>query len=273
VTPTDERPPTSDIEQEKPATRRGVIVMRVIGAVVLVLLVLPVLSMLQPRYYDRYADMREAMGHWRESTHARMTCGGCHIEPGVKGFASFALQSIPAFYSQLVQGPTDTNILGAPSTEACGKCHTSYRVVSPGGDLLIPHRAHVQVLKVNCVDCHEELVHYANLDGVNKPKMTLCMERCHDGEKATEECVDCHTNKNVPESHKRADWGQVHSQETKNEDCGSCHEWSPNYCDECHRKRPGSHDGNFKKLHAPRAKVSDKGCRFCHAEEFCKKCH
>ena len=33
-----------------------------------------------------------------------ITCIECHVEPGVKGLVSYGLRSVPAFYSQLVQG-------------------------------------------------------------------------------------------------------------------------------------------------------------------------
>jgi hypothetical protein len=213
------------------------------------------------------------MDQWRQSTHARMSCVDCHVNPGATGLATFSARSIPAFYSQLLFGPKSTNLLRPPDAVACQKCHTGVRQVSPGGDLLIPHRAHVDVLKINCVVCHERLVHTSNPAGINKPRMVKCLERCHDGKKATAVCTKCHTRKQTPATHKRKDWLVVHSEVAKQDGCGACHAWSPDFCAECHKRRPVTHAGNWKTAHQVRARVSDKGCRVCHTDEFCKRCH
>jgi hypothetical protein len=245
-----------------------------VALVVIVLLVLPVFSTLQPGYYERYPDLQVRMDNWRKSTHARISCAACHVNPGPMGFLIFAAKSIPAFYSQMIFGPKPTNLLTVPDRSACQKCHTGYRKVSTNGDLLIPHRAHVEVLKINCPTCHRNLVHSLNAQGFNKPEMSMCLKTCHDGVKATNQCNKCHTRKEVPDSHRRKDWLQVHSTMTKTIDCGQCHAWAPDYCRECHQNRPASHAGNWKKLHQYRAKKEGtKGCIFCHGEAFCKKCH
>lgn len=246
----------------------------VIAVVVVVLVGLPIVSLLQPGYYQRYPDLAVRMANWRVSTHSRVPCSGCHVDPGVKGYASFAVKAIPAFYSQLVRGPRPGNLLSVPDRVACQKCHTSYRQVSSGGDLLIPHKAHVEVLGINCAVCHQNLVHSKNTRGFNSPEMSMCLKRCHDGKQATAQCVKCHTRKNVPENHRQRDWLRVHSTMAKSIDCASCHAWSPNYCADCHAKRPRSHAGNWKKLHAiPALKRGAEGCPTCHTAKFCKQCH
>ncbi|MDP2233344.1 MAG: hypothetical protein Q8K89_06890 [Actinomycetota bacterium] len=246
-----------------------------IALVIIVLLGLPIFSTLQPAYYKRYPGLHSRMENWRTSTHARITCAGCHVNPGPRGLLTFAARSIPAFYSQLLQGPRPTNLLHVPERRACKKCHASYRQVSSNGDLLIPHRAHVEVLKINCPVCHKNLVHSPNTQGYNKPEMSMCMSACHDGVKAVNQCVKCHTRKHVPDNHRRKDWLQIHNTMTETVNCGTCHAFSPNYCRDCHLKRPKSHAGNWKKEHQFRAKARGaQGCLFCHGgEKFCKKCH
>lgn len=244
------------------------------AAVVILLLALPVYSTLQPRYYERYPALRPRVTAWSESTHARISCAQCHLSPGPIGFVTFAAKSIPAFYSQLIVGPNSTNLLQVPSRQACQKCHVGYRTVSPAGDLLIPHQAHVEILKVNCPTCHKNLVHSKNTLGYNKPEMQTCLNLCHNGTKATSQCEKCHTRKQVPEGHKNKNWLTVHPTMVNSINCGQCHAWSPNYCKECHSHRPPSHVGNWKQLHQFRVKQrGDKGCLFCHGETFCKQCH
>ncbi len=255
--------------------RRGWVKWLIVAAVlaVVVALVLPVVSMLQPGYYKRYPALGERMNHWATSTHSRISCAACHVDPGVKGYLSFSARAIPAFYSQLFGGPDAENLLKPPDRAACQKCHTSYRSVAPSGDLLIPHRAHVEVLKIECVQCHKNLVHSLNSRGFNRPEMEGCLAQCHDGDKASNECSDCHTKKQVPESHKSADWLQIHGSKAESEECGTCHDWTPQYCAECHAKRPASHVGNWKTAHGPSAKLRGDGCLVCHEQKFCKECH
>jgi hypothetical protein len=256
-----------------PRRRLLFVVVLVATAVVAVALALPVVSVLQPDYYRRYPALGARMDHWAVSTHSRFSCIECHVEPGIGGFLSFAAKAVPAFYSQLAHGPTDTNLLKAPGRAACQQCHTRYRSVSAGGDLLIPHRAHVEVLKIDCVVCHKDLVHSLNRRGYNRPEMESCLT-CHDGDKATEKCEKCHTRKQTPPTHAQTDWLEVHGKVAESKTCAVCHDWTPDYCAACHKQRPASHAGNWKKGHGAHAKVRGDGCKVCHGgEKFCKGCH
>ncbi|PKQ16272.1 MAG: hypothetical protein CVT67_05680 [Actinobacteria bacterium HGW-Actinobacteria-7] len=270
----DEMLPPDDAVTDAPRRRRGSLIVSAIAIVVIGLLVLPMFSTLQPGYYARYPDLRVRVDHWRTSTHARMSCVDCHVEPGFKGFASFAIQSVPAFYSQLLGGPKRTNLFKPPSRRACQKCHTNYRLVSPDGDLLIPHRAHVVVLHINCVVCHKNLVHSENAKGFNRPEMATCFKTCHDGVTATNQCTKCHTRKEAPDNHLQPNWLAIHSQKSQTIDCGKCHGWTPDYCNDCHKRRPKSHTAGWRNDHQFPALKNGKGCLVCHGgEKFCKACH
>lgn len=247
-----------------------------VAAVVVLIaaLVVPVVATLRPDYYEKYPALSERMDHWATSTHSKISCAACHVKPGAGGAVKYAVEAIPAFYSRQITGPSKVNLLGTPGIDACRKCHTAYRKVAPSGDLLIPHKAHVEVLKMDCADCHKNLVHSPNRRGFNRPEMEGCLEQCHDGDKASDACVDCHTHKNTPKTHDRKDWLQVHGKQADMEDCGSCHDWTPDYCADCHEKRPASHVGNWKTAHAAPAKERGDGCTVCHGgERFCKECH
>ncbi len=271
---TDGRAPDAPPDRSRFRRRLYVLGANALAVAVIVVLVLPVISMLQSGYYRRYAELGERMDHWATSTHSRISCAECHVNPGARSFLAFAVKSIPAFYSQLISGPSSANLLDAPDRVACQRCHTIYRSVSPAGDLLIPHRAHVQVLEMDCVTCHKDLVHSLNRRGFNRPEMEGCLEQCHDGDTASNECLDCHTQKETPESHSREDWLRTHGEMTEDIDCAECHDWTPEFCAECHEERPASHVGNWKKGHAVPAKERGDGCLVCHGgEEFCKDCH
>ncbi len=266
-------PETQQKKDEKPRSTRRVVIAALVALCVFAVF-WPVFSALQPAYYERYPALRSRMVNWRGSTHSVWSCAACHVGPGLENQASFALKSIPAFYEQIVAGPNETNLLGLPTNQACQQCHTAYRTVSPGGDLRIPHRAHVLVLKLKCVMCHQRLVHYRNVEGYNRPKMTFCLASCHNGKKATDKCAKCHTQKQVPPNHKHRGWLATHGRRTAEINCGTCHGWAPRLCQACHVKRPTTHRGNWKKLHRVRARERGKGCLFCHGgKPFCLKCH
>lgn len=265
------------LDDNQAASRRRSLRRLVLGIglplAVVVLLVLPVFSTLQPGYYGRYADLRVRMDHWSGSTHAKMSCADCHVDPGAASFLSFAARSVPAFYEQIVAGPKETNLISPPDRQACQKCHTDYRQVSPNGDLLIPHRAHVDILKVPCVTCHRYLVHEESPEGRHTPPMAVCLT-CHDGKQAKNACTTCHTAKAAPDTHKASDWLVVHPQVAKTTDCAKCHGWIDNWCADCHDRRPPSHTKDWRERHATAVAVKKpRNCESCHVASFCTECH
>jgi hypothetical protein len=264
---------------KKRLSRRGLIVLVSVALVVIALIaaaVLPLVLTLQPSYYDRYPSLAGRIAAWRSSTHAPFVCADCHVDPGSAGLIAYADKALPAFYSQLMSGPTTENVLAVPSSSACLKCHTSDRTVSPNGDLMIPHPKHVGELGIACATCHKNLVHSLNGAGFNRPEMATCLVAgCHDGTKAKNDCMSCHTQIQVPPDHKKPDWVTVHPTLIGKIDCAKCHAWTPNYCQDCHSKRPPSHVGNWKYGHQFAATArGEKGCLVCHDQTaWCDKCH
>lgn len=249
---------------------------RIIAWAIFVLLLpivgIPLYITSQPEYYARYKATRPYYLTWQASTHGKMVCKDCHRKPGLANTAAFEIENLAQFYLYAIFPPNRADVLSKPTRQACFLCHTKYRTVSPSGDLLIPHRAHVEVIKLTCADCHKWLVHRENPKGMNTPTMNTCL-KCHDGNRASDACKSCHTEKSYPETHKASNWLQAHSERTKEIDCSSCHGWTPKYCQECHNKRPAGHVGNWKKLHASPAKINSKRCMVCHQQKKCMECH
>ena len=175
------------------------------------------------------------------------------------------------FYLSLVTRSRQPNFLKTPTNDACRSCHPDYRTVSPSGDLNIPHRAHVVVLKLQCVKCHTFLVHEKSPEGNNKPRMAACLT-CHDGKRAKNACATCHTNKAAPANHKSKDWVVAHPAMQRKLDCSKCHGWTANYCAECHTRRPRSHGADWRKKHGLAVKTR-RNCEACHQPAFCIRCH
>lgn len=202
---------------------------------------------------------------WDTSTHAEVSCVQCH-----------KVSVLRMTYAHFVHTPTKVKITRAvPLDDACLECHSLKREYNPTGDLKVPHREHVTRVKTTtrCVYCHTRTVHAKTAED-RRPQMELCMEKCHDGKKAPERCDLCHTKKAMPEDHLAADWLKAHGALATKQDCKKCHAWRPQWCSECHKKRPDSHAGLWRTFHRNSIVQAGRGgCRACHKDVFCVKCH
>lgn len=235
------------------------------------LVVLPAYLASRPGFFSTYPALADKYGPWVASTHAEAGCETCHVKPGVLPRAGYRVQMVGEFYRSLVS-KGHTPRFGRPTNEACVHCHTELKAVSPEGDLQIPHKAHVNVLKMECVACHNYLVHELSPEGGHTPPMAGCLEQCHDGDKASNACSDCHLQKAAPASHSDATWLVKHAAEAANPDCVGCHQWKDDWCADCHRSRPASHGADWREAHGERV-AEHRNCEVCHTGDFCSRCH
>lgn len=244
------------------------------GAVVLAVILLagvPALITMRPAFFGRFDGLAEKYEPWSTSTHVEATCQDCHASPGVLSRTVFQTKMVGEFYVSLVSRSRVPGGFGAPTNAACQSCHDDLRSVSPKGDLRIPHRAHVTILKMRCTECHNFLVHEKSPEGKLAPSMSGCL-RCHNGDVAKDNCTACHTEKSAPDSHRAADWSRTHAAAADDPECDSCHKWTENWCVDCHTKRPESHSANWRKLHGSAVKAR-RSCEACHEGPFCERCH
>jgi hypothetical protein len=235
------------------------------------LVVAPILYATRPAFLGRYSNTSAPYMAWATSKHKDVTCESCHVPPTVAARSAFAVTMLGEYYRSLVSSPGRLAVLKPPTNASCTPCHVDLVSVSPSGDLIIPHRAHVDVLKMQCVKCHNYVVHEKNAKGTHTPPMIACLA-CHDGKQAKSACVTCHTAKAAPDSHKATDWVVVHPQQQAGGDCAKCHAWTKNWCADCHLRRPTSHSADWRKGHA--AAVKDhRNCETCHLASVCIRCH
>ena len=238
---------------------------------VIVFIVIPGYIASQPQFFQRYSTTHEAYTTWSKSLHAEVACQNCHVSPDWLSQAVYSLRMPGEFYLSFIAPGRQPGLFATPTNEACGSCHTDLRKVSPSGDLNIPHRAHVTVLKLQCVQCHKYLVHAKNPQGTDKPTMAGCL-LCHNGRVAKNSCSACHTQKALPASHQAADWVVIHSQMQKKIDCTKCHAWTKDWCAQCHATRPRSHTKTWRTDHGA-AVAKHRNCEVCHQAAFCIRCH
>lgn len=236
-----------------------------------VFLGLPYYVTSRPSYFGSYKGVRSFRNSWRSSTHAEVDCVRCHLKPNRPDLALFRLEMVGEFYLRAILQPAKPFSWKKPPNEACLVCHSSSRRTSPSGDLLIPHKAHVSVLKMECIDCHEYLVHKKSPEGKHTPRMVRCL-KCHNGTRASNECKSCHRKKSYPANHRPKNWLIMHGQKKKEVNCAKCHGWVKDYCGDCHVKRPVSHVARWRAFHGMRV-AANRNCSTCHKDSFCIKCH
>ena len=256
-------------ERRKRLLRIGIVVL-----VVVLLVVIPGYLSMQPKFFDRYPTVSAKYKTLAASTHAEGRCEQCHVSPALLPQVAHRTRMLGEFYVSLVSRKAAPGTLKTPPNSACLSCHHDLRTVSPKGDLRIPHRAHVDILKMDCVECHGYLVHEKSPEGKNTPPMAACL-KCHDGDKAKNACTTCHTEKAAPDSHKSADWTVAHpdAAEADMKACAKCHAWTENWCVDCHSRKPRSHNAKDWRATHGEAAVKRRSCEACHEAAFCIRCH
>lgn len=254
-----------------PRMRRWVLGGGIALALVLVFIVVPGYIALQPKFMQRYPRFSSEYQSWAASVHAEIPCQRCHVPPSALAQTAYKARMVGEFYLSLVAPNRQPPLFKPPTNAACRSCHLELRTVSPSGDLNIPHRAHVEVLKMDCITCHKYLVHTTNPQGTHTPAMATCLT-CHNGVKAKDGCPTCHTNKDMPLNHRTSDWLVVHPQMQATMNCKACHGWTANWCAECHSHRPKSHGPNWRSAHG-KAVATNRDCEACHQAAFCIRCH
>jgi len=254
-----------------PGRRRRLVRTGAVVAVVVLLVGVPIVLTMQPGFFGRMPALAEQYNPWSTSAHAEVGCEGCHVSPRPLQQATYRVRMIGEFYLSLVLRSREPSVFATPTNDACLECHNDLRSVSPKGDLQIPHRAHVTILKMDCVQCHAYLVHESNPAGKLLPTMASCM-KCHDGDTAKDTCTACHTRKAAPDSHRASNWLVAHPKNAASPECDSCHKWTEDWCADCHATRPRSHGDDWRSVHGERVKVR-RNCEACHKDSFCVPCH
>lgn len=315
-------------DQENKRTSSGLITLR--GKLTVLLLTVTVMLLLlggglgaatviatgQPGFCAKCHEMLPEYYTWQASTHSNFACSQCHQI------------SLPDKVYQHYSGSYDSPIqLSQPiSDQTCERCHARQRQATPSGDLTIPHDTHLEN-QVSCVTCHSGVVH-GNIatrgktlaqeiprwtpelggeytaSGFTRPPMQLCID-CHSKRGAPTRCSACHTAKEIPPGHRRADWGTTHGREARGNHgvCVSCHTYGVTmdevnvtdkltayargnaFCSGCHLRRPVTHGEDWMPRHQQaEAQKGRQNCLTCHeirqpASEdgatatYCNQCH
>lgn len=198
-------------------------------------------------------EMNPEYQTWSVSSHSSISCGACHVESGIKGLVNYEknlLNNLKKHFNGKYYPPIT---LKAPiPQERCLKCHTTYRKVTPRGDIIIPHDKH-RARNIACNECHRGVAHgnIANR-GLTEDKffeawnpvmaknemgakntglpMQGCLE-CHQSLGVKTTCEDCHGVIKKPVSHVQPDFAAGHGKKARDslKECNTCHSFSKTY--------------------------------------------
>lgn len=258
----------------------GVAVLLVVG-----LLAIASRATSNPSFCVSCHEMQREVRSWAKSPHSEVTCYGCHAGSGLASLigakfelVGFVLRHISGLYEDPINPRSE--VQKSVSTEACVRCHTTKRVVTPRRGIVIDHRIHPKK-GIACTECHNRVSHPGLRDHRDFMRMVECF-RCHGVEKtakATGRCDKCHTSQFdlVPGSHKKRTWRVPdHSVAAKKDRraCRMCHREA--FCTSCHRL-PMPHPFGWARPDNLHAKVGTRNrqvCTRCHARaDSCTACH
>jgi hypothetical protein len=165
-----------------------------------------------------------------ESAHASVACADCHRAAGPLGRVDDALRYtgwLVDFY--ILDERAEVGSGAAVDPRRCLRCHgaISEGVVESNG-VRVRHADFID--GADCLRCHGDIGHSQPRGVQTQPVMNACMG-CHDGEVASVECAQCHTQDlGVRAVAERG--GGMDTVGFRTVDCYACHDRRP--CFECH---------------------------------------
>ncbi len=208
---------------------------------------------------------------WQVTSHNKVGCSNCHDDVSLTNIVFKELSGASKTPIQK-QGPV--------SDKMCIECHNQDRIVTGPGDLLIPHRLHMEK-QISCAQCHDNVTHgkvgqeillasgkspkdltkkeAQDLTAIgNRIPMRVCMD-CHNGKKASDSCSACHSNKAVPNTHTQDFTQFAHNGSALKEltACVKCHEYDVKKQSDY---KPSQNSLDFKR-------------EYIRSNDFCQTCH
>ncbi len=201
----------------------------------------------RPAFCGSCHEMEAESVTWSISSHNKVSCIQCHIEPGIGNFVKDKVGALGQVYLHVTrQVPDKIEMKKKIPNDVCLTCHNPFRQVTASGDIKIPHQKHVLDIKATpyCVDCHFNVTHagiarreeahqshqklqdLSNLKpGEFRPEMATCIG-CHTKNNVTVTCNACHREIKNPDSHRQPDWKVTHGQQALKDwnQCLFCHD-------------------------------------------------
>ncbi|KUO73959.1 MAG: 7-cyano-7-deazaguanine reductase [Desulfosporosinus sp. BRH_c37] len=257
-----------------------------------------------PQFCSSCHEMTPEVATWQVSSHSKVSCVACHIEPGVQSLVKHKISSLTQLFEHITGTVPDPIVMPHPiKNESCIECHSMARKVTSSGDILIPHDKHLEQ-GIACVACHAGVAHgFVAERGLNGEKdfSTWTNEKAEkvmnfdETKLAMEVCMNCHEQVNdgkkpwlehegLGQSEKqRMEESQGHLQKQSEDATGKLSETAqtttvatesgmhpPMNCSACHSASmtPDTHkNGSWKSTHGITATQDVLNCASCHSRQ------
>lgn len=173
-----------------------------------------------PSFCSTCHEMKPEYATWTASSHNKVSCVKCHMEPGAANFLKAKLNGLRQVYLHLAgEIKRPIHLPDSISREVCESCHSLEREVTPSVEIKMPHGKHFQSDEIVCTDCHRLVAHAGvadqgafQIDGkvlkalaATRPEryraeMPKCVQ-CHAEQQIVYQCYGCHKDSRKPESH------------------------------------------------------------------------
>ncbi len=157
---------------------------------------------------------------------------------------------------------SNTHVVRLVDVGVCKQCHSPFPGLNPKSPMK------PEDFKADCTTCHSGKHAYRH----EKPYLSHVI--------APRECAGCHGGRVLPwtPAHEQDDWVTAHGKQALKvgtDSCMKCHEYGLQFCQDCHSKKPPSHQPRDAWLgkHQAAAKADTRSCFTCHQADFCKRCH
>lgn len=213
--------------------------------------------------------------------HADAACYDCHLEQGTWSLPGAKAHELFGMYPAALVGreARDTSGMRVGRTP-CLECHDAVlgQVVSADG-LRIDHASCAPAPRL-CSDCHDRAGHVASEDGgswTRTPVMEECVA-CHESEKAPAGCDTCHEGRLERDRLARGPWQITHGPTWRTTHgmgtLSGCRTCHDEaFCGKCHGVGY-PHGADFGRTHGAKSRTATANCVSCHkSEQFCADCH
>ncbi|WP_059172197.1 NapC/NirT family cytochrome c [Bacillus sp. FJAT-27445] len=141
---------------------------------------------------------------FQASAHNQIKCVQCHIKPSKKDTLVQKVEEAKRVVTHFINPPTRIVTKVAISNENCEKCHSTNRLVTATGDIIVNHGGHIEK-RIPCITCHNGVVHAKVVERGISDSDTYQVWTEENIEKLVGEkyekpnmgtCIDCHAQVN-----------------------------------------------------------------------------
>jgi len=221
-----------------------------------------------PQFCSSCHEMTPEVATWQVSSHSKIACVACHIEPGAQNLVKHKISALTQLFEHVTRTVPDPIVMPHPiKNESCIECHSMARKVTTSGDILIPHDKHLEQ-GIACVACHAGVAHgfvaERGLNGKNdfstwtneKAEKVMTFDET---KLAMEVCMNCHEQVNEGKKPWLEHEGLGQTEQQRMEDQGDLKKQAENATGEISEPAQPTTVATQSELHPP------MNCSACHS--------